>query len=179
VLPSFFPVLAGLWVAVGVSSVGGQLAPAVAREHAVDARQGQRLAQPGLDLGLELGHDQHGSIGGTEQHLVEDLGFALECGTGTVSQLALAARCRAPAFGYSHEARAHVACRTYRAADGRRGLLQAQAQLQRQQHRLRLAHLLNRLGVAQQIARCLEMLRTAGCPGHALLLKSWRYYLLF
>ena len=114
-----------------MSSVRGQLAPAVAREHAVHAGQGQRLAQPGLDLGFELRHDQDRAIGRTAQYLVEDLGLALERGTGTVAQIALAAGRSAAAFGYGHEARAHVAGRAHRAANRHRGLLQAQAQLQR------------------------------------------------
>ena len=177
---SFFPVLAGLRVAVGVSRVGSELAPAVAGKHAVHAGQGQRLTQPGLDLGLELGHHQHRAVGGTAQHLVEDLGLALKCGTGPVAQLAFTARRSAPAFGYGHKARAHVAGRTHRAADRHRGLLQAQAQLQRQQHRLGLAHLFNRLGRAQQFARRLKMLRPARCPGHDKLLKSaWQDYYHF
>jgi hypothetical protein len=89
-----------------VGRVRGQLAPAVAREHAIDCRQRHRLAQAFLDVLLERRNDDDPTAHRARKDFVENLRFALQCRMGAVAQRSLGPR-RRP-FAPRHLAIAHT-----------------------------------------------------------------------
>lgn len=143
---------------MGVLGVGRQLAPAMPGQHAVDARQGDGLAQLGFNLGLEPGNHHDATARSLIQHLVQNLRLARQIGVRPVAQIALAAwRLHRPVGDFAKTG-AQGAGGGHATANGLSGLLQTQAQFQRQQHRLGLPQLIRRLCAPQQGARRFHVL---------------------
>ena len=151
--------------------VGGQLAPAVAVQQVVDRGQRHGTAQGSFDFTLDLTDHQDAArasaIKKGRQHLALLLSRHVLVAPAA-ARGALAVTCNLA----GQEAIAQAAGPRRGAADDLRGLLQAQAIVQRQHHRLCLAKLLSGLCAGQHLTGRLQTVGTSGCSCHVVLLAG-------
>ncbi|MDB5940355.1 MAG: hypothetical protein JWP77_2719 [Polaromonas sp.] len=127
--------------------VGGELAPAVAREHAVHAGQGNAVAQFGLDFRFQARDDQHRALGGAGQRRVQRRRFDLQSALSAIAQFGFLATRGVQPAGACKKIGAQGACRVTGTAQHESGLRQVQSSLQGQQNGQRDAQLIDRAGL--------------------------------